>query len=148
MRTRCSLLTSILFIAWGAATPRETQAPQDGFESRLGVRGQWVAQIAAVQGGSVAQQLGLTPGDLVAGFDGHVIREFASFRDFLAKMKEAALRDRANMNVLKYESLSNSYHPETIVTTLQSADSSSSPSLGFKSTLAFLVQDSVPGSPA
>ena len=72
MRTaRCLLLTSILFIAWGPTTSQETRPRQDGIESRLGVRGQWVAQIAAVQAGSVAQQLGLAQNDLIVGFNDH-----------------------------------------------------------------------------
>jgi S1-C subfamily serine protease len=149
MRTaRCFLLTSILCIAWVPATAQETKPPQDVFESSLGVRGQWVAQIAAVQEGSVAQQLGLTPGNLIVGFNGQVIREFGSFRDFLAKMREAALRDKAVMDVLKCGPLSDSYHSESIVATLTPTDNSSSRLLGFKSTLAFLVQDVLPGSPA
>jgi S1-C subfamily serine protease len=118
------------------------------FESRLGIRGQWVAQIAEVQEGSDAQQLGLTPGDLVVGFNGQVIHQFGSFRDFLTKMKEAALRDKAVMNVMKFESQTDSYRSASIVATLKPSENSSPQLFGFKSTLAFLVQDVLPGSPA
>ncbi len=132
----------ILGPSQGFAQPRQ-------FEDVLGIRGLAAIQVGGVEAGLPADLAGVRPGDLIRSFNGHLLREFDDYGSFLDAMRIAAFETGATVEVLGYDSASDSYVPRPVHLALRTKPADASRVyLGIRCNFTFLVTEVRPGSPA
>ena len=114
-----------------------SQAPKK-VEEVLEVRGMPVMFVENVVPGSVAAAAGVSRFDLIVGFNGQDMRRFPTAESFLAELRIAAITDRADMEVLKYDASTGTHSPSRIMVTLAG---STEHYLGLRSSFAYVVAE-------
>jgi S1-C subfamily serine protease len=109
-----AVLSSSLLLA-----AERTGAPPREMGDVLGIRGAAVAHINQVEPGSVAESLGLSPGDLIVAFNGHSLKEFSDLGSFLGELRLAASTDKAVLDILKHDARTDSYTAQQVVAVLR-----------------------------
>lgn len=133
-----ALLSSSLLLAAG----RPTAPPARELAEVLGVRGAAVVQINQVEPGSVAESLGLSPGDLILAFNGHLLKEFSNLGSFLGELRLAASTDKAVLDIFKHNSHNDSYKAEQVTAVLRGkTDDPLQGRLGIMCGLSYVVLD-------
>jgi S1-C subfamily serine protease len=109
---------AVLFSSFLLAAERPAAPPRE-MGDVLGIRGAAVAHINQVEPGSVAENLGLSPGDLIVAFNDHPLKEFSDLGSFLAELRLAASTDKAGVDILKHDARTDSYTAQQIVAVLR-----------------------------
>src|SRR5437867_2740079 len=104
-------VASFLFSPHAAAQLRQV-------EDVLGLHGTGVVQVGGVEPGLPGAAAGIQPGDLILAFNGHRIREFTKYKSFLDALRIVAFNGGVTLDILRYDSASDSYTPRSVSLTL------------------------------
>lgn len=141
-------VSAVLAFSLSLAAERPAAPAPPELGAVLGIRGAAVAEINQVQPGSVAESLGLAPGDLVMSFNGHPIREFNDVGSFLGELRLAAHTDKAVVDILKHDPGTDSYASQQVTAVLRGTpDDPKQALLGFLCGLSYIVLEVLPAGP-
>jgi C-terminal processing protease CtpA/Prc len=134
--TAIAICASVLLVGNVAGQSECRQGPPS-IEETLELRGVPVAYVDRVEPNSSAERAGLSPGDLVVGFNGQDMRSFPGFESYLAELRLAAITDKAVIDILKYEPSSESYVPAAVTVILVGTKERY---VGFNSHFAYFIR--------
>ncbi len=129
------VLTTLVFPGSATAQPQCAEAPKK-FEDVIGLRGSPVIFVEKVVPLSAAETAGISRFDLIVAFNGQNMRQFPTTENFLAELRIAAITDRAEIEILKYDQQSGSYSPSRVSVTLAE---STERYIGLRSRFGYLV---------
>jgi predicted metalloprotease with PDZ domain len=128
----CSLC---LFLDQSAAQSECRPAPPST-ERSLELKGAPVAYVDRVEPRSSAEKAGLSPGDLILGFNSQDLRAFSGYESCMAELRLAAISDKVVIDILKYMEFSDSYRPSVVILTLAGSNERYA---GFSSHFAYVI---------